>query len=227
MTPSPSSPIKVLLLSGPTGIGKTALATVLCHLLNGEIISCDSVQVYKELNIGSNKERHIGVPQHMIDLVSWKQPFSAGDYYDQCVALIREIHQRGKVPLVVGGTGFYMSWLLHGKPQGPPTTPEVMTRVNDSLKGKSWTEALAMLRQVDPEYADTIVPNDFYRIQRALAIHIMTGRPLSAYRPSEGPGLDPSGRQSRYIFEIWVPYPQPKDTFPPTWVFFLIRRPQL
>lgn len=121
----------------------------------------------------------------MIDVASWKESFSAGNFYDLAISCIYDIHSRGKVPLLVGGTGFYMNWLLRGKPKGPPTTPEIMDQVIKELDGKSWNECFELLKNVDPEYSASLVPNDFYRLQRAFAIYKMTGKKLSEFLPSK------------------------------------------
>lgn len=182
--------IKVVLLSGPTGVGKTRIAQRLCKALNAEIISCDSVQVFKELNIGSNKERLVDIlpsgeellmPQHLVDLVSWKQDFSVGDYYEACMNAIKSISAAGKLPLVVGGTGFYMNWILRGRAASPSVPEEFYEASKRELQGKSWSEALEDFKKVDPKYAQTLSNNDFYRLERAWAVYKYTGKPNSSF----------------------------------------------
>ena len=181
---------KVVLISGPTGVGKTRVAQALCALINGEIISCDSVQIFQGLDIGSNKERlssftpsgeEIPMPQHLVDIVSWNQDFSAGDYYDACSICIQKIISSGKVPLIVGGTGFYMNWLLRGKAEPPEVPENVYFEVKRELSGKTWDESLSLLRAKDPEYALTLTENDFYRLERAIAVFKYTGKPNSSF----------------------------------------------
>ena len=181
---------KVILIAGPTGVGKTRIAQALCSRINGEIISCDSVQIFNGLDIGSNKEmltcvapsgKILPMAQHLIDIVSWKQDFSVGDYYEACFQCIQDIISAGKVPLVVGGTGFYMNWLLRGKAE-PPEIPEpVYLSVKKELSGKTWEESFKILKTVDPTYAASLAENDFYRLERALAVHRHTGKPNSSF----------------------------------------------
>lgn len=134
---------KVLVLTGPTAVGKTKVSIELAKHLDGEIISADSVQVYKGLDIGSDKiseEERQGIPHHMIDILSVRDEFSAGDFYTRARAVTEEILSRGKVPIVVGGTGFYLRWYTMGKPSTPVSTKESEANAVAALE-KNWSEA--------------------------------------------------------------------------------------
>ena len=181
----------VVVIGGPTGVGKSELALRLARRINGELVSCDSVQVYRGLNIGSNKTAP-GTPyrEHLLDIIDRWEPFTAADFYIRCQKLITEIHSRGNVPIIVGGTGFYMDWLLRGRPQAPPTDPNSLLEVEQMLAedGGDWTKSVRRLQVVDPIYAATLLPNDFYRLKRALCVFRSTGRPLSSFSRCAGPG---------------------------------------
>lgn len=180
--------MKVVVIGGPTGVGKSELAFALASALNGELISCDSVQVYRHVQIGANKTPSDAAPrEHLLDLVDLDSGFTAADYYEAAVQCIEEVHSRGRLPIVVGGTGFYLEWLLQGRPSAPETDAVALARVDASLSGLAWDAALAHLRAVDPVYAQTLLPNDWYRLRRALAVFEATGQGLSAFavrRPS-------------------------------------------
>lgn len=174
---------RALIIAGPTGVGKTDLAIRLARSVDGELISCDSVQVYRHLIIGANKE-HMpdGVKQHLVDFVDLDQHFTAADFYEKCFETVREVSERGKVPILVGGTGFYMDWIVRGRPSAPATDPEVMSKVEDELCSvETWKDKLAVLELVDPDYAASLSENDLYRLKRALCVHRQTGNPLSSF----------------------------------------------
>lgn len=131
---------------------------------------------------------NLEIPQHLVNLVSWKDYFSAGHYYDICLPIIRNISMKGKIPIVVGGTSFYITWILHGKPSAPQATQEIIQQVHDMTNGKNWHESLALLKEYDPVYASTLQENDYYRLHRALGIVLMTGHSLSNF--ASGANID-------------------------------------
>lgn len=182
---------KVIIIGGPTGVGKSELAFRLAEKLEGELISCDSVQVYKELEIGANKTA-VGTPgrEHLLDLVDWTEEFTAADFYDHCTKKMEEILGRERIPILVGGTGFYLDWILRGRPSAPPTDPDVLKSIEAELDESNWTECFKKLQEVDPEYSKVILPNDFYRLKRALAVHRATGFPLSHYKRTHSKFLE-------------------------------------
>ena len=174
---------QVVIIGGPTGVGKSELAFRLADTIQGELISCDSVQVYKELDIGANKTaKDTPGREHLLDLVDWTEEFTAANFYDHCSAKIEEITGRDKIPILVGGTGFYLDWILRGRPSAPPTDPEALKAVETDLDETSWENCFKLLQEVDPEYSKVILANDFYRLKRALAVHKATGFPLSHYK---------------------------------------------
>lgn len=180
--------MKVVVIGGPTGVGKSELAFLLAENLNGELISCDSVQVFKHLSIGANKTP-AGTPgtEHLLDVAELDQPFTAADYYEHVIVCIKDILLRGKLPIVVGGSGFYLEWLLNGRPAAPETNPEAMKAVEAKLEGLNWNESLSILSAVDPETASNLLPNDFYRLKRALAVYEATKQPLFAFKTRHQP----------------------------------------
>lgn len=177
---------KVVIIGGPTGVGKSELAFRLAETIEGELISVDSVQVYKDLEIGANKTaKDTPGREHLLDLVDWTEEFTAADFHDHCTRKIEEIVGRNRTPILVGGTGFYLDWILRGRPSAPPTDPEALQAVEADLGAEgpeNWDKCFKCLEAVDPEYAKVILRNDFYRLKRALAVHRATGLPLSHYK---------------------------------------------
>jgi tRNA dimethylallyltransferase len=174
--------VRGIVIGGPTGVGKTDLAALLAQRLNGELISCDSVQIYTGLTIGANKTP-TPVPQHLIDLKHWSCAFTAADFLQSCWKAVKEVVGRGRVPILVGGTGFYLDWVVRGRPGAPPTDPLVLKEVEEMLaKDANWEESLKRLMEVDEEYAAVLMRNDYYRLKRALVVQKMTGAPLSSFK---------------------------------------------
>ncbi|CAK0779903.1 hypothetical protein CVIRNUC_004884 [Coccomyxa viridis] len=191
---------KVIVLTGATAVGKTKASIELAQRIGGEIISADSVQVYKGLDVGSDKilpaERG-GIPHHLIDILSPHEEFSAGDFFERARTATADILQRGKVPIVVGGTGFYLRWFVHGRPQTPASSPESAQRVQELLtqawekeaaaehgaltSEQKWEAGRQLVTSLgDPGSAERLaeVPGNWYRLNRVLEILLSTGRPL-------------------------------------------------
>lgn len=178
---------RAIVIAGPTGVGKTSLALRLAQRLGGDLISCDSVQVYRHLLIGANKETDLpdGIQQYLVDEVELDEPFTAADFYERCWRAVEAVAGRGRVPILVGGTGFYVDWVVRGRPTAPATEPTVLAAVEEELKNLgSWKERLQLLSSVDPEYAEGLGDNDEYRLKRAICVHRQTGKPLSSYPKS-------------------------------------------
>lgn len=170
--------IAVLVICGPTGSGKTSLALSLAERFPLEIISADSRQVYRQMNIGTAKataQEQDVVPHHMIDLIEPDQNFSVADFVDQSRCLISEISARGKIPCIVGGTGLYIRALLGGLANLPSGDSELRGQLHQREPGSLFRE----LQKVDPDAAATIHPNNIIRIVRALEVYMVSGRKMS------------------------------------------------
>jgi tRNA dimethylallyltransferase len=172
----------LIVIVGPTASGKSHLAIELARQFDGEIVSCDSVQVYKYLNIGSaksSKAEQWGIPHHLIDLLELDQPFTAGDYLRLGRQVLEEIRRRSRVPLVVGGTGLYLRALLEGLFQGPGRSEKLRQRLNDLAERKGNLHLHRVLERVDPVSARKITVNDRHKMIRALEVFLLTAKPLS------------------------------------------------
>lgn len=179
---------KAVLLMGPTASGKSALAVSMAHVLNAEIISVDSALVYKGMNIGTAKpalQEREGVPHHLIDIIDPAESFSTGQFKAKALALMADIVRRGKVPLLAGGTMLYFSALTQGLAALPEADPQIRQKLDEEMAelGKEFMHA--RLAQVDPQAAARIHVNDPQRIQRALEVYLISGKPLSSFFDSE------------------------------------------
>lgn len=173
--------IKVIVLGGPTGSGKSDLAVKLAEEIGGEIVNADSMQVYRRLDIGTAKPSAADlarVPHHLINILDPNEDFTASDFRREATAAIADIERRGKRAIVVGGTGLYIRALLYGLVDSPAGDPE-LRRQFDDVPGE---ELLRRLSLVDPEIAARLHPNDRVRLIRALEVYTQTGRPVSAFR---------------------------------------------
>ncbi|MBF0101042.1 MAG: tRNA (adenosine(37)-N6)-dimethylallyltransferase MiaA [Desulfobacterales bacterium] len=173
---------KIVVIFGPTGIGKTAFAIHLARIFNGEIISADSMQVYKYMDIGTAKptqdEQRL-IPHHLIDIVSPDEDFQAALYAKLAHQKIHELLNQQKIPFVVGGTGLYIKALLHGLFSIEPVNPEIIHRLKMVKETYGNTYLYEQLLQVDPESAKRIHFNDYIRIIRALSVFESQGIPIS------------------------------------------------
>ena len=171
--PMKNSKQKVIVLSGPTGVGKTKLSLLIAKVLGGEIISCDSMQVYRGMDIGTAKvsrEDREHVPHHLIDIRDIHEGFNVTDFYREAHLAIQSILARGAVPIVVGGTGFYIHALLYGPPNGPASDFLLRHNLEMEIEEKGPSALYERLKMLDPEYAATITRNDRHKIVRALEI---------------------------------------------------------
>ena len=180
-----SEQISLAVIAGPTGVGKTASSIEIAKALNGEIICCDSMQIYKDMDIGTAKvtpEEMQGVPHHMVDVVSPEQNFSVCDYARMCKDVIEDIHRRGKLPVMVGGTGLYIDTVVDGIDFADSCTDEAYRREMEEVAESRGCEYLhSLLAQVDAESAEAIHPNNIKRVIRALEYHKLTGTPISEH----------------------------------------------
>ena len=177
-------------LTGPTAVGKTALSVRLAERLGAEIVSADSRQVYRELTVGTAKPEAdvlARVPHHFIDELDLGEPFSAGAFAEGAEARIREILERGRVPLVVGGSTLYLHALLHGLADVPPVPAEVRTAVEGRLEREGAGALYRELERVDAASAQAMDPTKTQRLVRALEVYHGTGRPLSFYHRVQRP----------------------------------------
>lgn len=177
-----------ILLMGPTASGKTALGVALAQALDTEIISVDSALVYRGMDIGTAKPTQAergGVPHHLIDILDPSEAFSTGQFRNRALELMAEITARGKLPLLVGGTMLYFSALTQGLAQLPPADPEIRQRLDAELESLGKEVLHARLAQVDPQAAARIHVNDPQRVQRALEVYEISGRPLSSFFGAE------------------------------------------
>jgi tRNA dimethylallyltransferase len=182
-----------LILTGPTAGGKTALALDLADRLGGEIVAMDSMTVYRGMDIGTAKPtpaERARVPHHLIDVLDPWDGATVAWWLDRAGQGCAEIARRGKRPLIVGGTPFYLKALLHGLFPGPPGDPALRRRLETEAE-QDGNEALhARLSEVDPKTAARLHPNDLRRVVRALEVHELTGRPISAWqRTWDSPGF--------------------------------------
>jgi tRNA dimethylallyltransferase len=174
---------ELVAIIGPTGAGKSELALDVARELDAEIVNCDALQVYRGLDIGTAKvlaSGQRGIPHHLVNLISPDEEFSAADYIGRAAQVIDDIVERGKLPLVVGGTGLYLRALLRGLFDGPGRSPEVRERLGGIVARRGTASLHRLLKRWDPVSAERIHPNDRVRLERALEVRIQTGRPMSA-----------------------------------------------
>ena len=186
-------PLAVLLL-GPTGSGKTALSLSLAERFDGEIVSCDSVAVYRGMDLGSAKPtaaERAQAPHHLIDVANPDEPFTAGEYSRQARAVLREIATRGKLPIVTGGTGLYLRALTEGLFAGPERQEELRQRLRQTAekRGSAWLHR--MLQRLDATRAESIHANDTSKLIRAIEVCLAARRPMSEVLAREDLARDP------------------------------------
>ncbi len=174
--------MRLVAVVGTTASGKSALGVALARAFDGEIVSCDSTAVYRGIDIGTDKpseeERH-GVPHHLIDVVDATETYTAARYATEAGAAIRAITARGRLPVLVGGTGFYYRALVRGLFPGPARDAALRERL-DRVAGRRGVEALhRWLARVDPPSARRVQPRDQKRLVRALEVYLLTGKPLT------------------------------------------------
>lgn len=196
--------MKALVISGPTASGKTALSVACAKRLKGEIVSADALLVYKGLNIGTakpSKGEMGGIPHYMIDVVAPTESFSASDYERLALPILEDIIARGKVPIIVGGTSFYLDALLYKRTLGGAPADEAVRKKYEAIFEQEGKEALfSLLQEIDPASAEVLHPNDKKRVIRALEIYELTGKRKSEQHDERIPRLP--------VLAVGVDYPR-------------------
>lgn len=205
----PTKPKKrrVLVIAGPTATGKTALSLSLAAALGGEIISADSCQVYRGMDIGTAKalpEERSVIAHHLIDVCDIGTIFNVAEFYKHAQEAFRQIIARENVPIVVGGSGFYIHALLYGPPQGPPSDPQVRQTLEKQMRELGPEVLYERLQMFDPHYAATISEFDRHKIIRALEIMALSERRVSDFAKPD------KLQEQEYDFRCWFLY-YPRD----------------
>ena len=186
---------RVVAIGGPTATGKTALSMALARQFNGEVINADSMQVYRGLSVGTAKateEERAGVCHHLLDFLNPEEPYSVAEFVEMAAGLIPQITGRGHLPLVVGGTGLYITSLLHGIAFAPQRSdPELREELQQEAEEQGAQALYERLRQIDPEYAAKVHPNNLPRVIRALEVFRLTGRKMSEEQRQSRPETPP------------------------------------
>ncbi len=176
---------KIVVIAGPTASGKTATGVALCQKFNGEVVSADSMQIYRRMTIGTAKptpEEMQGIPHHMIDVAEPEENWSVARYVEAAAACVEDILARGKLPVIVGGTGLYIDSLLSGRTfAGGPVNEALRQELSERYDEIGAAGLLGELRKVDPERAEKLHPGDKKRIVRALEVFILTGKTITQH----------------------------------------------
>ena len=196
---------KILVICGPTASGKTALAVECARRMGGEVVSCDALLIYRGLNIGTAKptlEERGGILHHLIDIAEPTQTFSVSDFEKAALSAVEEIGARGKVPVLCGGTGFYLNSVLFKSSFGSAPASQAIREKYEKIEREEGREALhARLAAVDPESAKALHYNDVKRVVRALEIYELTGRKKSEQN---------DGKTPRFAYEAFA-YDYPRE----------------
>ena len=176
---------KIVVITGPTASGKTALGAALCQKFNGEVVSADSMQIYRRMTIGMAKptpEEMQGVKHHMIDVAEPEENWSVARYVEAAEKCVEDILARGKLPVIVGGTGLYIDSLLSGRTfAGGPVNEALRQELSERYDEIGADGLLGELRKVDPARAEKLHPGDKKRIVRALEVFILTGKTITQH----------------------------------------------
>ena len=198
---------RVIVIAGPTGAGKTQLSLSLAQAIGGEVLSADSMQVYRGMDVGTAKvsaEERALIAHHLIDICDLPELFNVAEFYHSAAGAFREIFARENVPIVAGGAGLYIHSLLYGPPLGPPSVPEIREQLDRQMRDLGPEVLYERLQLLDPDYAETISEYDKHKIVRALEIMTLSERRVSDF-PKAKEVLDP-----QYDFRCWFIY-YPKE----------------
>lgn len=202
------SPGALLVVVGPTASGKTSLAVTLAERLGGEIVSADSVQVYREFDVGSGKptaDERARATHHLVDVVGPLEPIDASAWAERAARVIDDVRARGRVPIVCGGTFLWVKALLYGLAEAPAASPEVRAELDAFAEAEGRGALHARLKSVDPVLAERLHPNDRVRVSRALEVFQVTGRPLSEWQREHG------FAERRYDVRLFAVTREPKE----------------
>ncbi len=193
---------KILILSGPTGVGKTDISIKLAKKMNGEIISADSMQIYKNMDVGSAKvleSEMQGIKHHMIDIIEPTESFTVSDFKERAMELVDDITSRGKLPIIVGGTGLYIDSLLCDYSFTEANKDETYRATLENMAkemGKKYVHNL--LKDIDIKSFENIHYNNLKRVIRALEVYKLTGKPFSEYK------IEEKDKKTLYAFNYFV-----------------------
>jgi tRNA dimethylallyltransferase len=179
---NPDTQPPLFAILGPTGSGKSALAIHLARQLGGEVISCDSTQLYRGFDIGTGKptrEDRQGIPHHLLDVLDANQESTAGAYREMAIAVLNDLRERKKLPILTVGTGLYMRALFEGLAELPQRSEELRTRLRSSAEKHGQPHLHRLLKRLDPQSANRIAPADTQKLLRAVEVCLLTRRPLT------------------------------------------------
>jgi tRNA dimethylallyltransferase len=177
-----SSCLPLVAILGPTASGKSSLAVTLAEEFGGEVIACDSTQVYRGFDIGTAKPSAAdrrGIPHHMLDVVTWSEVFTAGEYRQRTLEVLADLRLRQRLPVLTVGTGLYFRALTQGLADAPTRCEELRTRLNAIGARRGGVHLHKLLRRLDPAGAERISPNDRQKLVRAIEVCLLTGRAMS------------------------------------------------
>ena len=175
---------KIVVVAGPTGSGKSDVAISLAKEFNGELVCSDSMQVYRRMDVGTAKpsiQEQILTPHHQLDLINPDENYSAGQYARDTSRIIKKIRERGRLPIIVGGTGLYYRSFMYGISKIPPVPEKLRKEIKGWQEIKGTPYCHKMLKKYDPEGADFLHPNDTSRVLRSLEVVISTGKSINSY----------------------------------------------
>jgi tRNA dimethylallyltransferase len=190
---APEAGARLIVILGPTASGKSALGISLAERLGGEILVCDSTQVYRHFDIGTGKvplAEQRGIPHHLVDLVEPHEVFTAGEYRRRALEVLEQVRQRGKLPIITAGTGLYLRALLEGLADAPERSEELRERLRKKAKLHGPEHLHRVLARMDKEAAKQIAPRDTQKIIRAIEIRNLAGKPVGEIHRGGRRGLE-------------------------------------